>query len=162
MLQIRRADPADAPAMSALMLGERSHITLRPDGEGAQAILASMQTPALQANLASPRFAYWVASLEDRLCGVLGIRDGQHLYHLFVPTAHHRRGIARQLWLHALATLPHSSNTHITVNASPFALPAYERLGFQAMGARTEIHGVAFIPMQYTLSTQPTFQGAPT
>ncbi|MEZ5705759.1 MAG: GNAT family N-acetyltransferase [Burkholderiaceae bacterium] len=162
MLQIRRAEPADASAMSLLMLGERSHITLRPDGEGAQAILASMQTPAIQVNLASPRFAYWVASLEDHLCGVLGMRDGQHLHHLFVPTAMHRRGIARSLWAHALAALPHSSDIEITVNASPYAVPAYERLGFRATGARTETHGVAFIPMHFFPSNQPNFQGAPT
>jgi GNAT superfamily N-acetyltransferase len=161
-LHIRRAEPADAEAMSALMLGERLHITLRPDGEGAQAVLASMDTSSVQANLASARFAYWLAILDDRLCGVLGMRDGTHLYHLFVPSALHRQGIARRLWLHMLSTSTHGGSAPITVNASPFAVPAYEALGFRATGVRTEANGVAFIPMHFPVSTHPVFEGAPT
>jgi predicted GNAT family N-acyltransferase len=153
MVHIRRAEMADAAEISALILGEASHITLRPDGAGAEAILASMQVPAIEAHLASSRFSYWVSCEGNHINGVIGLRDGAHLYHMFVPTRLHRNGIASRLWRQLLvAQAAKSDSTPITVNASPFAIPVYKSLGFEPTGERVETNGVAFIPMQFTFS----------
>jgi predicted GNAT family N-acyltransferase len=36
----------------------------------------------------------------------------------------------------------------ITVNSSPFAVPAYEKMGFRAVGPFREVNGIIFIPME--------------
>lgn len=150
MVLIRPAVAHDAPAISALILGESHHVTLAPDGRGADAILDSMREPAIATNLASPRFAYWVGAEGESLQGVISLRDGRHLYHMFVPTRLHRQGVGRQLWQYLLATLnPEHSTQGITVNASDCGVPAYQRLGFVATGPRTETKGVAFVPMVF-------------
>jgi predicted N-acetyltransferase YhbS len=154
MLQIRLAQASDTAAISSLMLGQAQHITLRPDGLGAKEILESMREPAIANNLSSLRFTYWVACDDNHVQGVISLRDGRHLYQLFVPTSLHRQGIARRLWQHLLLSLPSAAApASITVNASLLAAPAYERFGFVTTGARTETKGIAFVPMIFTLST---------
>jgi GNAT superfamily N-acetyltransferase len=150
---IRSAAPSDAAAISALLLGESRHITLDPTGLGAEPVLNAMRAPAIESNLVNAQFQYWVAEEDEALQGVLGLRDGKHLYQLFVPTPLHRHGIARRLWTHTLkqARLAEAA-TQITVRASPYGLTAYERLGFVPTGPRVEMNGVAFIPMAFPLS----------
>ena len=155
-MNIRRAVPSDAARMSELILAQAPLITLEPDGKGADAVLASMQTSALEENIASTRFSYWVAETHGNIQGTIGLRDGRHLYQLFVRRDLHRTGIGKRLWQHMLDTLGADAPACITVNASPYGLPAYERLGFMATGPRTEINGIAFIPMSFSLTSKGT------
>lgn len=153
-MQIRPAVAEDAPTISALMLGEAHHVTLQPDGQGAETILDSMREPAVAANMASDRFAYWVAVQDSMVQGVISLRDGKHLYQMFVSSDQHGRGIGRQLWQYLLMSLADKPHTKaITVNASAHAVPVYQRFGFAATGVRTETHGVAFFPMIFNFST---------
>lgn len=156
-MQIRPAVLADAGTISALLLGEARHLTLDPDGCGAEAMLDSMREPAIAANLSNGEFRYWVGEDGPTLRGVDALRDGKHLYQLFVPTALHCRGIGRALWSHALEQVRVANAVNqITVRASPYGLPAYERLGFVATGQRTDIKGLTFIPMVFSLHTTST------
>ena len=147
-VQIRSAVAGDALNISTLMLGEARHITLHPDGRGAQSVLDSMRETAILANIASPRFSYWIAEHASTLQGVISLRDGTHLYQMFVPTKLHGRGIGRQLWQYLLDRLIEKAHAEpMTVRASDYAVPIYQRFGFAASGDRTETSGVAFTPM---------------
>ena len=77
--------------------------------------------------------------------GAIVVRDGIHLFHLFVAERFQRRGWARQLWLHALSQA--HQGTRMTVNATLFARGFYERMGFIATGPLVQTHGIAFVPM---------------
>jgi acetyltransferase (GNAT) family protein len=42
-------------------------------------------------------FRYHVAEFDERVIGVVGVRDNKHLYHLFVATPFQGRGLGRRL-----------------------------------------------------------------
>jgi GNAT superfamily N-acetyltransferase len=88
-----------------------------------------------------------VADLSGELVGMLHLRERSHVAMLFVRSSHHRRGIGRGL-LSAARKLLGNSDRGFTVNSSPNAVPAYERLGFRITGSEQCIHGIRFIPMQ--------------
>lgn len=100
------------------------------------------------------RFGYWiqeeVSGEQPVLQGLIGLRDGQHLHHLFVRKDLHRQGIARALWLYAMGHWPSGwpVPSFITVNASLYGLPAYQALGFEPVGPQSKIDGISFVPMK--------------
>lgn len=89
----------------------------------------------------------WGACDKARLVGVAALRDPDHVSLLFVAADFHRRGIARAL-VHEMAC--HAATRHsgrLTVNASPYAVQAYRRMGFAETGAETIQNGLRFTPM---------------
>ncbi|MEX6501284.1 GNAT family N-acetyltransferase [Pseudomonas zhanjiangensis] len=148
-VQIRRALPGDAEAISALILELAHYFTCQPDGEGAERFLEGLGPQAIRAYIGDPGLHYLVATEARRLLGVAAMRDGRHLFHLFVAPAGHRQGIARQLWdMLSQAAIAAGNRQGFTVNSTPYAVPVYERFGFQACGPRVEKNGIAYVPMQ--------------
>ena len=151
-MRIRRATPADAEAISALILGVSGYFTLHPDGVGAEEFLETISPDAIRGYLTSPDFAYRVAEDEGGLGGVVAVRENRHLYHLFVAPSGHRRGLARRLWTGAMEAALRAGNPgEFTVNSTPYAVPVYERFGFVPTGPRVETKGIAFVPMRLVL-----------
>jgi len=150
-MHIRPALLQDAPAISTLILSVAHFFTLDPQGRGAEDFLQSLQPGAVAARLETPPFKTWGRWLPTGdLAGVIVVRGGTHLFHLFVAGPFQGQGHARQLWLHALqqshAAVDGAGG--MTVNATPFAQAFYERLGFVATGPRVETRGIAFVPMR--------------
>lgn len=88
----------------------------------------------------------------DSLTGVIATRNkGGHIMFLFVEEGYHRRGIAARLVEWAMARCP---GPVLTVNASDYAIPAYERMGFRVTGERTDEDGVGFTPMESACGEQ--------
>jgi len=147
-LTLRAALPADAPAITALVADLMPFLTLHADGRGAEKFRENCNLAAMEAYLFQPRYRYQIAHADGVLAGVVAMRDNTHLFHLFVPRAMHRRGIARQLWQAAReASLANGEVTAFTVNASIHALPFYTSLGFVATGPKVEEAGIAYVPM---------------
>ena len=94
---------------------------------------------------------YYVAIVDDVIAGVCAIRRGNYLYSLFTDAEFHRRGVARKLWERALRDIRESGYEEVTVKASNYAVPAYERLGFVCTGPREEEKGIVSNPMRYRL-----------
>lgn len=83
----------------------------------------------------------------DTLIGVIAVRSGgSHIALFFVDAAHQRRGVGRALFEQALAN---ASEGTLTVNASPFAVPVYSRLGFVKTDAEQVTNGLRYTPMSY-------------
>ncbi len=93
----------------------------------------------------------WAALREERLVGVLAMRDGCHICLLFVDPGFHRQGIARALVQTAAAFARESGQEQLTVNSSPYAVPAYHRLGFSDLGPEQTADGIRFTPMRCPL-----------
>ncbi len=146
-MNIRPATAADADAISALIAGTAHHFMLDPSGRGAERFLEGIAPQAILGYVASPNFYYLVAVSGSDVVGAVALRDGRHLFHLFVAPDWQRQGIARALWSAAMkgaATDPEA----FTVNSSPNAVAVYEKFGFTPTGPRTEMNGIAFIPMK--------------
>lgn len=116
---------ADAPAISALIHALSEPFFVSPSREGAESFLASIGVEGVVRCLASERFRYLVARSDGTLAGVIAIRDGAHLFHLFVAPAYQGQGLARQLWHQAKAQALAAGNPgRFTVNASLNAVPS--------------------------------------
>ena len=88
---------------------------------------------------------------EDRLIGVLAMRDGRHICLLFVDPSFHRQGIARALVQTAADFARENGQKQLTVNSSPYAVPVYHRLGFSDLSAEQTADGIRFAPMRCLL-----------
>ena len=80
------------------------------------------------------------------------MREGPHLALLFVDSALQRRGLGRRLLAQGLELWPEAGFSRVTVNASPNAAGAYERLGFVASGEAQSKNGISFVPMHLEIT----------
>ena len=152
-ITLRPALVADASAIVALIDDLMPFLTLHPDGAGAEKFIEHCRQPSIENYLSLPNYAYQLAHIDGELAGVVAMRDNTHLFHMFVPRALHRRGMARRLWQAARdASLARGGVTAFTVNSSLYALPLYESLGFAATGPKVETGGIAFVPMRMELT----------
>ena len=85
----------------------------------------------------------YIAERGGELVGMLHLREPCHVAMLFVQSSVQRSGIAR-----ALLASAGDASCEFTVNSSPNAVAAYERLGFRVTDSEQCVHGIRFIPMQ--------------
>lgn len=148
-MRIRKATLEDASAVSALILSLAHHFLLRDDGAGAEGFLRSLEPEAIARNIGAPELDYYVGTAASQLMGVIAVRHGTHLFHLFVGQPFQRGGVARALWSHVKEAYGWPSATvATTVNSTPSAVSFYQRMGFHTVGARVETKGIAYVPMQ--------------
>ena len=90
-----------------------------------------------------------VAESEGKLVGAAEVRDYSHLSLLFVDRQSQRNGIGRMLLLEVLrmCRVHNPGLMAMTVNSSPNAVEAYERLGFLATSSLQRLDGIDFVPM---------------
>ena len=138
-MEFRVGSPTDAEAIAGLIASFQSELTDDPSGAGAEGYLASVSVQSERQDPASERYRYLLAYSESQLAGFVAIRDGSHLFHLFVERSHQRQGVARRLWERALAELcAPSSDGGFTVNSSLSAVPVYASLRLCSSRVNTE------------------------
>ena len=109
----------------------------------------------VSASLKSGEKKIWAYYRESEIIGVIAIRNASHISLMFVDKRYHRQGIARQLLDAALDWVKnHKGAQQITVNASPYAVQAYERLGFVKTEELQEKDGIIYLPMKRTLQSE--------
>jgi GNAT superfamily N-acetyltransferase len=148
-MDIRIGSPSDAEAVAGLIACFQGELTDDPSGIGAERFLASVSVQAERDYLGSARYRYLLAFSGSELAGFIAIRDGSHLFHLFVGRTHQRQGLGRRLWERALQELctPNSEGV-FTVNATLSAVPVYRSFGFAPAGSAQSVDGISFLPMQ--------------
>ena len=154
-LVLRPATPDDAPAIAALVRPLAQAFVVDPQSDEAAPFWASVDEAGQRRYLASDRYRYTVALEADgALAGFIALRDGRHLFHLFVAPAWQRQGLATRLWQHgraqALASPGLPQPAVFTLNASLPAVGFYQRLGFMAEGDAVIANGIRFQPMRLT------------
>ncbi|QWP79170.1 GNAT family N-acetyltransferase [Lysobacter sp. K5869] len=141
---IRPASASDAEAISRLINALAHHFLVDPSGPEAAPFLQTLTPAAVAQRIVAPDFRSYVAQDASGIHGFLAMRGDSHLYHLFVRADAQRKGVGRALWEHAAAL---SGQSTFTVNASLYAVPMYERLGFVAQGQAQTANGLMFVPM---------------
>jgi GNAT superfamily N-acetyltransferase len=154
-VSIRKALESDAEAISNLVTGWALHYLEDPTLPEAEQFLASLTPSATAEHIRSDNFAYYVAVDSSGVCGVIAIREGFHLYHLFVRADSHGRGLARALWEHAKSR---SDSTTFVVNSSLPAVAVYQRFGFVVKDGPQAASGLTFVPMEYSQSADDSFR----
>ncbi|MGH7728241.1 MAG: GNAT family N-acetyltransferase [Vulcanimicrobiaceae bacterium] len=139
-LSIRRAVPADAPALAALRA--RMDAEMHPD-RPALAALARACEAFFGRELGQERFRAWLALDREHVVGsallhvfdtlprsgVAVARDGR-VRNVFVEPAYRRRGVASELMRELIAEARRLQIDRLTLGASAQGKALYETLGF--------------------------------
>lgn len=152
-MDIHLAREGDVDAISALLVAlTREHLPVNCTAEGLRHLLATMTPAAVRERMAGD-YVHWVAVQDETLAGVCALREKRHLYHLFIANAFQRQSVGRRLVDVAITYCrDHAPSTDVlTVNASSFGIPAYQRMGFTLDGAPQELNGVRYQPMRLML-----------
>lgn len=98
-----------------------------------------------------------LALKDSDIVGMIEMRNHCHVSLLFIDSAFQGMGVGGELLGRALEFC-RTADPHlkaVTVNSSPNALPAYERMGFKATGSEQDIGGVRSVPMEKILRENP-------
>jgi GNAT superfamily N-acetyltransferase len=95
-----------------------------------------------------------LAESGQAIIGVIEIRENNHVAMLFVEKSHQRKGIAKELLLRSIAKRRkrNSDIYRLTVNSSPNAFEAYQKMGFKGIGDEKVVNGIRFISMELSLN----------
>jgi ribosomal protein S18 acetylase RimI-like enzyme len=94
-------------------------------------------------------YQLFVASLHGQIIGMLSLREKKHISLLFVDHRFHRNGIGNALVRYACSYAESGQDgKRVTVNASPYALNFYLRIGFRKLGTEMTADGIRFTPME--------------
>lgn len=150
---IRKATVSDSHIISQL-ISSNAQLLLQDDFEddGLSFFLTAVKSTSIKEYM-EQGFAYWVAEIDSEVVGVVAIKDVSHIFHLFVDKAHHKKGIAKQLWQEVLKySLANDSNGIFTLNSTSYALPVYQNWGFVTTDEEQIRHGIRFTPMKLVVS----------
>ena len=99
------------------------------------------------------RYQMMAAYDQGRIVGMITLRNEMHISLLFVDKNYHRHGIGRAL-MKSMADYVKKelSKPRITVNASPYGVAFYHRIGFKDLGPERQQDGIRYTPMEYIFS----------
>lgn len=94
-----------------------------------------------------------VAIVDQKIIGMIEIRNNDHVALFFVDSEWHYRGIGQTLFEKSMKHCQDNriAPKKITVNSSPYALGFYQAIGFSIAQSEQQIHGIRFIPMEKAL-----------
>lgn len=97
-------------------------------------------------------YQLYVALDRDTIVGMITLRNAAHISLLFVDERYHRRGIGRALIRYvADYLLTEVGASRMTVNASPYGMEFYHKLGFRDTRSTEEKDGITYTPMEFIL-----------
>ncbi len=93
------------------------------------------------------------AYVANQLAGVIAVRSVQHISLLFVREEYQKQGVAKGLvaMVKCKYTNQKLEKPSLTVNASPYAVEIYKKMGFEPLQGELEKDGIRFTPMEYRL-----------
>jgi GNAT superfamily N-acetyltransferase len=145
---IRPALPDEAAAIAALVEPVYARF-LAPeyDEQGRRVFTNYIAADAIADRLRTGSRGWVVEAPDGQLVGFIETAR-RHIHLVVVHADWHNRGLARRLI--ATATADFGSGI-VTLNASPYALPIYERIGFRVTGPQVVRNGVIATPMAMDL-----------
>ena len=101
---------------------------------------------------------YFVAKEEGKIIGCCGLRDisGEgEITNVVVDSDCRGRGIGRALVEKmAVYVRDELGKSRMTVNASPFGVPFYHKIGFRNLGEERQRDGILYTPMEYLIENR--------
>ncbi|MBO4902803.1 MAG: GNAT family N-acetyltransferase [Lachnospiraceae bacterium] len=116
--------------------------------EGVQHFHAFVKDETLKKMFLKGEYQVWGAFENHIMVGIVSIRNHGHISLLFVDTDHQHRGIATALLQNLFSYAKNEMNVHeITVNAAPYAVDFYHRIGFIDLSREKTTDGIRYTPM---------------
>ncbi|WP_345416754.1 GNAT family N-acetyltransferase [Halioxenophilus aromaticivorans] len=148
-MSVRRANADDIPQLAELVSSLAGFYLDDPNTELPAWFKETISEPAFEARIKSQDYVNILYENAGRVEGYAALKDGSHLYHLFVAKSQQRTGIATLLW-RSLLTYCHADL--VTVRSSMYAVPVYERFGFTVERPAGLKDGIAFQPLVLKLN----------
>lgn len=94
-------------------------------------------------------YQMFVALEQEKIVGIITLRNESHISLLFVDEKYHRKGIGKSL-IHCLAEYARTELGvfRLTVNAAPYGVEFYHKVGFKDMGSEMQNSGIRYTPME--------------
>ncbi|MCM1122725.1 MAG: GNAT family N-acetyltransferase [Eubacterium sp.] len=97
-------------------------------------------------------YQMFVALDYGKIIGMITLRGSTHISLLFVDEKYHRRGIGRALIKYLTEyLLSEMGASKVTVNASPYGVEFYHKLGFRDIRSEEKKDGIIYTPMEFIL-----------
>ena len=97
-------------------------------------------------------YQLFVALDHGKIIGMITLRNKSHISLLFVDEKYHRQGIGRALIAHLQEyLLERNAVERVTVNAAPYGVAFYHKLGFHDIRPEEEKDGIRYTPMEFVL-----------
>ena len=120
--------------------------------EGKESFRTFLGDGALDRMFRVGSYRLFVAVLYGNVIGMLTLRERAHISLLFVDGNCHRNGVGSDLVRLAATTIGRERRGRVmTVNASPYAVDFYKKLGFVATGKEQTHEGIRYTPMKLVL-----------
>lgn len=116
--------------------------------EGIRSFSAFIQKAVVAEQIKQGQMQVFGAFEGKKLLGVAALRRENHLSLLFVPRETQRKGVGAALLQHCRERLQ-ESHSQMTVNASPYAVAFYHRMGFIDLASEQTEDGIRFTPMKW-------------
>ncbi|ATW25076.1 GNAT family N-acetyltransferase [Candidatus Formimonas warabiya] len=145
-IQFREAQPQDVPAIIELVLGVfDKYVGCGYAPEGQLTFRMYCHPNAMMSRWAEGTSFCLIAIFEQKIIGMIEVRNGNHIALLFVDDRYQRKGIAKKL---VSLAVEKAQAAEMEVNSSPYALNIYGKMGFEPLDAEQVRDGIRFIPMR--------------
>ena len=97
-------------------------------------------------------YQLFVALDGSKIIGMITLRNSSHISLLFVDEKYHRRGVGSALISYLQEyLLMQTAIDKVTVNAAPYGVAFYHKLGFCDIGPEEVKDGIRYTPMKFVL-----------
>ncbi len=100
----------------------------------------------IEATRKNKDICFYAALHNDKVVGVLGLRENNHIGYFYIDSKYHGLGLATDLFN---LMKNDTGAKEITVNAMIYGVPVYTHLGFSPSEPTKTVDGVTFTPMKY-------------
>jgi len=148
----REAQPQDVQDITDLALGVfDKYVGCGYSLEGQSVFRMYCDPNAMSTRLTEGTSFCLIAILEQKIIGMIEVRDVNHIALLFVDDRYHKNGIAKNLITLAIEKVKVKVK-EIDVNSSPYAVNIYKRMGFEQLDEEQERDGIRFTPMKKSIT----------
>lgn len=117
--------------------------------EGIKSFKNFIRDPILKQLFLEGKYQTLAAFCNGLMVGILGVRNETHISLLFVDREYHRQGIASKLLDRMFSQVfKEYGKRRMTVNASPYAVGFYHKLGFVDTNVEQTTDGITYTPME--------------
>lgn len=140
---IREVDINDIDALSKL---SNSLLSFLFEQTAPNWFVDELLPKAYEERILDKKYEQFVYILDEKIVGILTIKDKNQIFHLFVDKKYHKKGVAKKFWEFTKTSY---EIKNMKVNASLYAIKVYECFGFEKEGEEKIFQELKYQPMIY-------------
>lgn len=151
-LEIRPAKESEwEDAMALAWRTFKKHVAPDYSEEGINEFVDFISDNGLKKMFLIGEYHLWVAIIDEKIVGLISVRSRTHISLLFVDSKYLKRGIGRQLMYTAAKYIGNNGGENVTVNASPYGVDFYHKIGFVDTEKEKISAGMRITPMNWDI-----------